>query len=85
MSSVLFGLKRFSIEGSDPVAVVLNDCAPARAGFEVRLLDGSVLRAAKLTATSQEIALDEPILGNLSFPAAELFEIRALGARAPSQ
>jgi hypothetical protein len=85
MSSVLFGLKRFSIEGSDPVAVVLNDCAPARATFEVRLLDGSVLRAAKLTATSQAIAIDEPILGNLSFPAAELFEIRPLGARAPSR
>ena len=82
MSSVLFGLKRFGTEGSDSPVVVLNDCAPADSGLEVRLLDGSIFRASRLTAMAQRITINEPVLGSISIPTAELFEIRALGPRA---
>jgi len=77
-SSVLFGLKRFHVDGGEPLVVVLNDCAPARADFEVRLLDGSVFRALKMSATTETITFEEPVLGGISVPTSELFEIRAL-------
>ncbi|HEY0549669.1 MAG TPA: hypothetical protein VGF13_08710, partial [Verrucomicrobiae bacterium] len=51
----------------------------ARAGFEVRLLDGSALQVPKVVANAQTITIQEPILGTLAIPATELFEIRALG------
>ena len=82
MSSVLFGLKRYWIESSDPVAVVLNDYAPATAAFEVRLLNGSVLRATKLSATADGITMQEPLLGMLLIPVSDLFEIKRLLAAA---
>lgn len=81
MSSVLFGLKRFRIEGGDVVAVVLNDFQPVPARFEVRLLNGSVLRAHTISATDKVITLQEPVLGSLALPVAELFEIRSLEKR----
>jgi hypothetical protein len=62
--------------------VVLNDGTPANSGFEVRLLDGSALRAQKITATTETITVEEPILGNLSIPTSELVEIRAMGRHA---
>ena len=79
MGSVLFGSKKFGIENGEAVAVILNDPAPARPGFEVRLLDGSALQVPKVVANARTITIQEPILGTLSFPATELFEIRTLG------
>jgi hypothetical protein len=79
MGSVLFGSKKFGIENGDAVAVVLNDFVPARSGFEVTLLDGSALQVPKITANAETITIHEPILGTLSIPATELFEIRAIG------
>jgi hypothetical protein len=75
MSSVLFGLKRFGIEGGEPVVLVLNDCALTNTPYEVRLLDGSVLRAAKISANERVITIEEPLLGQLSIPAGEIFKI----------
>ena len=79
-SSVLFGLKKFWIENGDPVVVVLNDVEPARAGFEVKLLDGSVFRTSTLKATAQTVTLDEAVLGSMAISTADLFEIRRAGA-----
>lgn len=78
MSSVLFGLKRFWIEGGEAVAVVLNDFQPAPAKFEVRLLNGSILRATSISATDKLVTLHEPILGSLAIAVGELFEIRSV-------
>lgn len=82
VNSLLFGMKRYGIEGSGPLVVVLNDVAAKDAGYEVRLLDGSAFRAQKLGATAETIALHDSILGELTFPTSELVEIRQLGVRA---
>lgn len=79
-SSVLFGLKRFNADG-ESLVVVLNDFTPPNTGFEVRLLDGSMLRSPRLIANAQTITVEEPVLGNLSVPVADLFEIVHLPAR----
>ena len=79
---MLFGLKRYGIEGGDPLVVVLNDCAPIGSGFEVGLLDGSVLRVPRVKPMAEAITIEEPILGSISIPASELLEIRAIGSRA---
>lgn len=75
-SSVLFGLKRFRIDGGEPLVIVLNDFTPAGLGWEVRLLDGTTLRTARLNATAQTVTFDEPVLGNISVLPAELIDIR---------
>jgi hypothetical protein len=75
VSSVLFGLKRFSIEGGGPVAVVLNDLVPSRAPFKVRLLDGSSFSSLSLSANAHSLMLEEPVLGRFSIPTSELLQI----------
>jgi hypothetical protein len=85
VGSVLFGTKKFGIEGGDPLVVVLNDGTPGNSGFEVRLLDGSALRARKITATAEAITVEEPILGSFSIPTSELVEIRAIGRQASAR
>jgi len=79
MSSVLFGLRKYWIEGGDALAVVLNDCAPASAQYEVRLLDGSVVRATEIAVANETLMAQEPLLGVLAFPVAEVCELRRLG------
>jgi hypothetical protein len=79
VSSVLFGLKRYSLAEESPLVVILNDVALENAGHEVRLIDGSVLRAKKLKVRSGSLTVTDSILGDFSIPAAELLEIRQLG------
>ena len=81
ISSVLFGLKRYGLEDG-PFVVVLNDLAEEKSRYEVRLIDGSVLRAKKLKATPGALTVTDSILGDFDFPPAELLEIRALGVHA---
>ena len=81
VSSVLFGLKGYRVEDG-PFVVVLNDVAEEKSGHEVRLLDGSVLRAKKLKATPASLTVTDSLLGDLVIPSAELLEIRALGVNA---
>ncbi len=78
VSSVLFGLKRYGVDDG-PLVVVLHDVAEEISGHEVRLLDGSVLRAKKLQATSATLTVTDSLLGDLAIPVAELLEIRLLG------
>ena len=82
VSSVLFGLKRYSIDNGEPLVVILNDVTPVRTGFEVRLLDGSVIMASRLQAGPAVIQIEDSILGPLTVPVGELVEIRALGVAA---
>ncbi len=81
VSSVLFGLKGYRVEDG-PFVVVLNDVAEENSGHEVRLLDGSVLRAKKLRAAPASLTVTDSLLGDLVIPSADLFEIRALGVNA---
>lgn len=75
-SSVLYGLRRFSIEGGEPLVILLNDPSPTRSGWEVRLLNGTSLRASRLTPTAQSITVDDTVVGRVTVPTSELFEIR---------
>jgi hypothetical protein len=75
MSSVLFGAKRFWIEGGDATVVVLNNCHPEPATAEIRLLDGSVVRATRLAANADTLTIEEPILGVLMIPVADIWKI----------
>jgi hypothetical protein len=79
VSSVLFGLKKYWVEDGGPLVVVLNDVVKEDSGFEVRLLDGSVLRARKIQATPASLMIEDSILGEILVPPAELVEIRQLG------
>ncbi len=78
VSSVLFGLKRYGVDDG-PLVVVLHDVAEEKSGHEVRLLDGSIVRAKKLQATSATLTVTDSLLGELVLPVAELLEIRLLG------
>jgi hypothetical protein len=79
VSSVLFGLKKYWIEDGGPLVVVLNDVVSDHSSFEVRLLDGSVLRARKIQATPTSLIIEDSILGEIPISPAELVEIRQLG------
>jgi hypothetical protein len=76
MSSVLFGVKRFGVESGDASVVILNDLRSDNASSEVWLLDGSVLRGTKLSVKGSELVVEEPLLGLISIPVAEVWEIR---------
>ena len=76
MSSVLFGVKRFGIESGDASVVILNDFETDSAASEVRLLDGSILRGRKVFASPRQLTVEEPLLGPISIPVDEVWEIR---------
>jgi hypothetical protein len=82
MSSVLFGLKRFGIENGEVLVVVMNDCERVANGYELRLLDGSVLRAAKISSAERGLTIDEPLLGQLFVATSDLFEMRRASRQA---
>ena len=69
-------------QAGNRLVVILNDVTPARTGFEVRLLDGSVIMASRLQAGPAAIRIEDSILGPLTVPVGELVEIRALGITA---
>jgi hypothetical protein len=78
VSSVLFGLKRFRIEGGEPVALVLNESVPAATAFRIRLLDGSSFCATSLSGNAEAVTIQEPLLGVLSIPVSDLIEIERI-------
>jgi hypothetical protein len=84
VGSVLFGVKRFRIEGGEPIAVVLNEPTPSRtAGFRVRLMDGSVLNVTTFSPSADRVTVEQPLLGRVTLPIADLLEVeRALAAKA---
>jgi hypothetical protein len=76
LSSVLFGLRTLSLEN---VAVLcLRPAVPSPATFEVRTLEGSVLRADSLRADPMGLQVDEPAVGSVRLPLSALAEIRRI-------
>lgn len=78
VQSVLFGQRKFWIENGEVVALLLQPCALTPAPFEVRLVDGSVLRADRLRPAGQTVRVEDTTLGELVIPESELLEIGAL-------
>lgn len=69
--SVLFGIRKFGVPG-DTVAIILRDAEPAAADWEVRLEDGSAMRAKSVVADSGRAVIDDAVLGKITVPLAEL-------------
>lgn len=77
ISSVLFGLRSFDVNG-EVIAVVLDHARPASTRFLVKTVNGSTLLAGGLTLGWNEVALQEPVLGSWRLPLSELKEIQQL-------
>jgi len=77
VSSVLFGRRTYARDSSHALAVVLNPMLPASAPLEVKLKDGSVIRARGVRGASGTVSIDEVAVGELRFDAAEVEEIRS--------
>jgi hypothetical protein len=81
VNSLLFGRRSFSLDDNNAIALVLNQYAPARARFEIKLMNGSVLRANTIRATRGQVVATDSLLGDIAFPEAELLEILNTGSR----
>jgi hypothetical protein len=74
LSSVLFGLKRLWL---GELAMIAFNNAPAVAPpWEVRLLDGSMIRTSSIVVEGEDLILDEPLLGKFRVSQSALMEIR---------
>jgi PA14 domain-containing protein len=82
VSSVLLGLRSFSLDGSDLAALVLNDPNPTPARYQLRLADNSVIVAKSINVEQQEVSIVEPIIGALRIPREVVTEIRSEAASA---
>jgi hypothetical protein len=76
MESVLFGRRSYSRDNAQPLAIVLNDFASTNAPLTVKLVDGTTLKAQAVRGDRDAIVVQEPSLGELCVPAAQLQEIR---------
>ncbi len=79
VSSVLFGQRTFRLDNPEAVALVLHTYAPEPAPFEVRLLDGSVLRARRVQSAPEGALIEDTALGAVTIPEKDLLEIRGKG------
>ncbi len=82
VGSVLFGQRTFSLDNGDVIALVLHPCLPLPAPFELRLLNGSVLRIKSLRAAGTSVLAEDTTLGEVAIPEKELLEIRNTGSGA---
>jgi hypothetical protein len=76
MSSILFGRRRFSTQKPETAALVLHRFAPGPAPWEVKLVDGSSLRAKGIRLAEGGIVVDDLTLGPVRLTESELGEIR---------
>jgi hypothetical protein len=77
VSSVLLGLRSYSLDSGDLAALVLNEPGPLTAPYRLRLSDNSVMVAKSITVDQQEISIVEPIIGTLRVPRDIVTELRA--------
>jgi hypothetical protein len=77
VSSVLLGLRSFSLDSSDLAALVLNEPNPTPAPYQLRLADNSVIVAKSIKVEQQEVSIVEPIIGALRIPREVVTEIRS--------
>ncbi len=85
MNSVLFGRRSYQRDNAQPLAVVLNDLAPATSPLKVTMTDGSTLNARTVRSDGNAVLVQEISVGELRVPAAQLLEIRntAVAQQAP--
>jgi hypothetical protein len=75
VNSLLFGRRSFSLDNTDAVALVLNNYSPQQAPLEIRLMNGSVLRAKGLRLSSDNLLINELTLGEISIRENDIMEI----------
>lgn len=75
VSSVLFGLRSYDLEG-EVLAVVLHPPARPRIACEVETVDGSTWLGSGFSIGENELWIQEPLLGVVRLPAYQLREIR---------
>ena len=79
LNSVLFGIKVYG--RGEVIALVLGKIAdkpPRSAKFELRLEDGSLLFARRFKLVKGSVEVDDPTVGKVSVPLAELEALRAV-------
>jgi hypothetical protein len=76
ISSVLFGLRTYNLDGGDLAALVMGDPLPAPTPYEIRLTDASVFMAKSIQVQAEEIEMDEPLLGTVRVPRELVAELR---------
>jgi hypothetical protein len=77
ISSLLFGFRQFTA-GSEAAAVQLAPSEPEEAPYEVRLLNGSMIRARYLETAPGALQARSALLGSLRIDAEEIRQIRRL-------
>jgi hypothetical protein len=76
MTSLLFGRRTFNLEHPEVVALVLNSPAAETDGLQLKLLDGSVLKAKSFAAAPGQWIVHDELLGSISIPEKEIVELR---------
>lgn len=83
VNSVLFGVKRFEL-GPKVAAILFSEPWKENAAWDVRLADGSRLRARALKITADNaVELDELTLGKIKVAGAQISEVNVTGGAAP--
>jgi hypothetical protein len=77
ISSVLLGLRSYSLDSGDLAALVLNEPGPMTAPYRLRLSDNSVIVAKSITVDQQEVSIIEPVVGTLRVPREIVAELRS--------
>jgi hypothetical protein len=81
-TSVLFGPRSYNA-GRDVLAVALRDPAPEPADYELRLEDGSVLLARSVSVAPEHLLVQEPVLGAVRVPEADVKQFRHRSSARP--
>ena len=82
VSSVLFGLKGYSLDSSDLDALVFGSPSAGGARYELRMADNSIVMAKSITVAQAQVDIVEPLLGALQVPLDAVTEIRGFEQRA---
>jgi hypothetical protein len=78
VSSVFFGTRSFQLNPPEAVALLFNHLQPTVARLEIRLRDGSVLRAKAVRAQGDTVLVEDTSLGPVPIPVGELLEIHTI-------
>ena len=82
VSSVLFGLKSYSLDSSDLAALVFGSPSAGGARYELRMADNSIVMAKSISVVQDQVEIVEPLLGALQVPRDAVTEIRGIQPRA---
>jgi hypothetical protein len=82
VSSVLLGLKGYSLDSSDLAALVFGSPSAIGARYQLRLADNSFVMAKTISVAQEQVEIIEPLLGALQVPRDAVTEIRGIEQRA---